>query len=200
MEKKKPELDLPLPDQETFERVWRRVMPNQELSPVAVDTPDRDPVQAEEEHTDGDTQSSQPVPQSQEDAALLLALADQVWEGISRAQTLTHRMGSRARQLSELSADHQRALRQLSALYFLLTGQRVPPRQPIRPREALPLSQALREQYLWEQKWRQTCLLGGRQAHDGELRGLLEELAQDGALHGRAIRGVLERMGPSPTP
>ena len=36
MEEQLPGLELPLPDQETFERVWKRVMPDQSLSPVAV--------------------------------------------------------------------------------------------------------------------------------------------------------------------
>ena len=195
MEKKKPELDLPLPDQETFERVWRRVMPNQDLSPVAVGSPEQ---AADQEAVNAPGIQTPPSSsQTQEDGELLLALMDQALAGISGAQALTRRMGSRARQLSELSTDHQQAMRRLSALYYLLTGQRCPPRPAVQPREFLPVSQALREQYLWERGWCESCLEGARQARDSELRGLLEDLAQDGILHSRAIRSTLERMGSS---
>ena len=38
---------------------------------------------------------------------------------------------------------------------------------------------------------------GEAKSLERELRGLLEDLAQDGILHSRAIRSTLERMGSS---
>ena len=185
MEEQLPGLELPLPDQETFERVWKRVMPDQSLSPVTVGAAGAAPApqQAAAPPGDGD---------------LRLSLLERGRAGAARAQALLRRAGGRSRPLSELSADHQRALRQLSALYFLLTGENCPAGEAPSPRELLPLPQALREQYLWEREWSGACLQGSRAAGDPALRELLEELAQDGALHGRAIRGVLERLPHGP--
>ena len=90
MEKKKPELELPLPDQETFERVWRRVMPNQDLSPVAVGSPEQ--ASDQEAVNAPGTQTPPSSSQTQEDGELLLALMDQASEGISGALTASGTM------------------------------------------------------------------------------------------------------------
>ena len=184
MEQQQPQLELPLPDRETFERVWRRVMPDQSLSPVAVDGLEARGTEAAE----GEAASRPPI-QPQRDEALLTELLEMAWSGMSSAQ-----MGNRARQLSELPGDHQRAVRQLSAFYFLLTGRPSPVRGGAASQETRPLPQALRAQYRWEREWAEACLRGSRRAEDGEICALLEELAQDGLLHSRTIRGVLERM------
>lgn len=187
-------LNMPLPDQETFDRVWRRVMPDQEHSPVAVNAPEPSasaPAQAQPEEEPsaqtGEKETSSP------DETLLQGLMELAQEGMGGAQAIFRRTGSRTRQLSDLAADHRRALRQLATLYFLLTGRRFRPKAaaPVRGGE---LPAALREQFLWERDWVRACLEGAERAQDRALQELCQELAQDGALHGRAIRAMLERM------
>ena len=189
MEQQQPQLELPLPDRETFERVWRRVMPDQSRSPVAVDGPEAHGTEAAEGEAE-----PRPAVQRQRDEVLLTELMEMAWSGMSSAQALVRRMGNRGRQLSELPGDHQRAVRQLSAFYFILTGRPSPVRGGAASQETRPLPQALRAQYRWEREWAEACLRGSRRAEDGEICALLEELAQDGLLHSRTIRGVLERM------
>ena len=183
MEEQLPGLELPLPDQETFERVWKRVMPDQSLSPVEAG-----------EAAGGGTQAPENA-SSGEDGALLARLTEQLRGALPGAQSLARRMGGRSRPLADLPGDRQRALRRLSALYFLLTGLRPAARPSLPPREPISLSQALREQYLWEREWGRACLAGAGSARDGEVRELLEELARDSALRRRAIRDALERTG-----
>ena len=97
MEQQQPQLELPLPDRETFERVWRRVMPDQSRSPVAVDGPEARGTEAAE----GEAASRPPI-QPQRDEALLTELMELAWSGMSSAQALVRRMGNRARQLSSI--------------------------------------------------------------------------------------------------
>ena len=183
MEQQLSGLELPLPDRETFERVWKRVMPDQSLSPVEAG-----------EAAGGGTQAPENA-SSGEDGALLARLTEQLRGALPGAQSLARRMGGRSRPLADLPGDRQRALRRLSALYFLLTGLRPAARPSLPPREPISLSQALREQYLWEREWGRACLAGAGSARDGEVRELLEELARDSALRRWAIRDALERTG-----
>ena len=121
----------------------------------------------------------------------LMALAR---EGAAAGRALANRAtGSGQRTLAALSADHRRALRQLSAAYFLITGRRY---QPPRPTPALSpsLPLALRQQFRWEQRWEQTNLRAARDTGDPCLRALFTGLAREGALHASAIRALLEQM------
>lgn len=121
----------------------------------------------------------------------LMALAR---EGAAAGRALANRAtGSGQRTLAALAADHRRALRQLSAAYFLITGRRY---QPPRPTPALSpsLPLALRQQFRWEQRWEQTNLRAARDTGDPCLRALFTGLAREGALHASAIRALLEQM------
>ena len=115
-------------------------------------------------------------------------------EGAAAGRALANRAtGSGQRTLAALAADHRRALRQLSAAYFLITGRRY---QPPRPTPALSpsLPLALRQQFRWEQRWEQTNLRAARDTGDPCLRALFTGLAREGALHASAIRALLEQM------
>ncbi len=114
--------------------------------------------------------------------------------GGAAAQWLAMRMnGSGRRTMSAIAADHRRALRQLSAAYFLITGRRYqPPR--LQPQLPLPILMALRARFVWEQSWERTNKNAAEQAEDPCLKALYQELAQDGAYHAGSIRSLLEQM------
>lgn len=101
--------------------------------------------------------------------------------------------GMCAKCLTALAADHCRAFRQLSAAYFLITGQRF---RPARSAPELPASLplALRSQFVWEQRWEQANRQAAQGTDDTCLKALYEELAQEGALHAGTIRSLLEQM------
>ena len=132
--------------------------------------------------------------QSQGEEQTLASLMDLVKEGVFIAQALVRRGGSCSRSLSCLAADHRRALRQLSAAYFLITGQRYhPPTPSVVINASLPL--ALRDQFVWEQRWERANQQAAETTSDACLKELYQELAQDGVLHAATIRSLLEQMG-----
>ena len=129
--------------------------------------------------------------QSHADAEQIKVLMDQALANQSAAQVLAQR--GRNRTLNSLAADHRRALRQLSAAYFLITGQRYRPAPPPPVRfPSLPL--ALRDQFVREQHWERDCRQAMPSTGDPCLRELYQELAQDGVLHTGLIRSLLEQM------
>lgn len=184
-------------DPETFRRVWARVMPNQENSPVVLNLggqgqsrrgEEQRPPRQEEERVPMRTEAEKPGAEER-----LRRLMDLAWAGSGAGSALARRMGNRDQRLAGLAADHRRALRQLSAAYFLATGRRHRPRGEVLSRGG-DLSLALREQFLWEQRWAEACLEAAKEVEDPALEELCRELAQEAGLHQRGIRAVLERM------
>ena len=121
----------------------------------------------------------------------LMALAQ---TGIAAGQLLCRRAGgSCGKALAALTADHRRAFKQLSAAYFLITGERFRPAcEAVSLPASLPL--ALREQFVREQQWERACRQAAQETEDPCLEQLYLELAQDGALHTGVIRSLLEQM------
>ncbi len=180
-------------DPEVFRRVWARVMPDEKNSLIAVTPPDAAPAPAVEEKRLAIPEERAPSLTGKEETETLRRLMDLVQEGIGASQGLVRRAGGHARTLSGLLSDHQRALRQLAACYFLAAGSRYRPAGTV-PVRSGSLAQALREQYLWERKWSRLCLEAAEGLEDPAVQELCQELAQDGGLHCRAIRAMLERM------
>lgn len=211
-------------DQEAFDRVWRRVMPDQTQSPIAIGRAEVDEIAPAEPAPQDQCEAVpapaeapvQPAPsslspppsrseaeeeapfclgsQSQGEEQTLISLMDLAKEGVFIAQALVRRGGSCSRALNCLAADHRRALRQLSAAYFLITGQRYrPPNPSVVLNASLPL--ALRDQFVWEQRWERANQQAAGAASDACLKELYQELAQDGVLHAATIRSLLEQMG-----
>jgi len=193
------------PGPEVFQRVWARVMPDQRDSPLAVSVSPRQegtapaqPAVPAQPAAPGPAPEPCPCPPplclgeaSLGDVAALTALMDRARENLSAGQALSRRSGGR--QLSELAADHRRALRQLSAARFLITGKRYRPEgKPLSLPADFPL--ALRDQFVREQRWERDCNQAAEAAGDRCLKELYLELAQDGALHAGEIRSLLERM------
>ncbi|MEA4933838.1 MAG: hypothetical protein VB071_09750 [Lawsonibacter sp.] len=195
--------EVPQIDPETFRRVWERVMPDQKNSPIVVKPSEGNsaPAPLADAPLAGrkiqpETTASESGPDTGTEAENgeqdLRQLIDMAAEGAEAAQALARRAGSGSGPLSGLMADHRRALRQLSAAYFLETGQRYQPKRhtPVRSKG---LIQALREQYLWEQRWALVCLQTAKRVKEPSIQDLCRELAQDASLHNCAIRRVLEQ-------
>lgn len=211
MEHQHTDTALPQPlsvqDQELFARVWRRVMPEEELSPIcpgpAPTQPEAAPAAPAPLEAVPAMAPAAPVPQRQL-SCLGQASMDQVpvleelMEGAHSLwrsyQALSRRaQGRAARQLSELAADQNRNLRQLGAVYFLLTGERRQPSRPARaPMGGLGLS--LRELFVQEQLGRQAYGQAAAQTGDSCLKALFQELEAESELHMDSIRHILEQM------
>lgn len=132
---------------------------------------------------------------SQGDSQTLEQLMSLAKAGAAAGRALARRAsGICARALAALAADHRMAFRRLSAAYFLITGERYAPKcaAPALP-ASLPL--ALRQQFVWEQKWEQETRRAAQTTGDPCLKELYLELAQEGALHAGTIRSLLEQMG-----
>lgn len=222
-------------DQDTFRRVWNRVMPDQTGSPITMmredtqvpgtavpgavteepdETPTPEPAPEPEPEPDlpqvpacsgeeGETKPECPCTgtpelclgeESSGDSRCLEELMSMARRGMLAGRSLSCRAGGRcARVLSTLAEDHRMALRRLSAAYFLITGKRF---RPCCPAPELPcsLSLALREQFMWEQRWEHCNRQAGENTQDPCLKALYEELAQEGSLHAGTIRSLLEQM------
>lgn len=229
-------------DQDTFRRVWERVMPDQTNSPISVEgtqaetqvpetavpgeaaaapqltgetapmqsqsepqeeQPDLPQVPACSEETEGEKKECPctGTPElclgegSQGDSRRLEELMSMARRGMLAGQMLSSRScGSCARgTMRSLAADHRQALCRLSAAYFLITGKRF---RPCCPHPELPssFSLALREQFMWEQRWEHCNRQAAENTQDPCLRALYEELGQEGKLHAGTIRSLLEQM------
>lgn len=101
--------------------------------------------------------------------------------------------GMSARQLRALAEDQQRALRQLGAVYFLITGERYS-HAPHSPASTGPLHSALREMFTREQRWRKAYTQAIHEVEDPCLAMLFDDLAGKTELHMDAIRRILEGL------
>ena len=131
---------------------------------------------------------------SQGDSGQLEELMVLARTGALAGQALSRRSnGTCAKTLAALTSDHRQALRRLSAAYFLITGTRYVPKctAPTLP-ASLPL--ALRQQFVWEQRWEQKNRQAAQSTADPCLKELYLELAQEGAFHAGCIRSLLDQM------
>ncbi len=101
--------------------------------------------------------------------------------------------GMSARQVRALAEDQQRILRQLGAVYFLITGERFLYAARSAPPSG-PLNSVLREMFAREQRWRQAYAQAICQVEDPCLVTLFDELAEKSELHMDAIRRILEGL------
>lgn len=176
-------------DPEVFRRVWSRVMTDEESSPIAVE--EARPSEPEPESSPQPERTAKPE-QAVEDSTWLAQILEQLERGLILAQGVTRRAGRHGTALSALVSDYRRAARQLSAAYFLATGERWVPGGGAP--EKVAVAQGLRELYWWEREWSGQCLQAAAQAEDSYLQQLFQRLSQTGQIHLGIIRGVLEQM------
>lgn len=183
-------------DREVFERVWRRVMPEDRpdcpFTLYSEEETAQAPVQpAEEKRTE-----LVPVPaeQSGGDGAVLQAFIADELSDWRTYQTLARRIpGGNGRALMGVAADERRHAGRLSAAYFLLSGVKFwPPAEPELPREGWMA--ILRRRYWAERKGAEAYRTAAGRTGDSTLRELYLELAGDEEAHAGVIRGILERL------
>ena len=214
-------------DLETFERVWRRVMPNQDMSPIQVGAPtgpgtgggaaggtDTRPGAAPESGSGAAPaaqiqSSAQLQPQSQVPVSggagrwAGSAAGGVDGRGLDGPQDLSGAgpagLGSGARTLNALAAEQRRTAQRLAACWFLLTGACYHFSSPPIPR-VCPLAAALREQFLQGAEVETVMPAGGSGRGQHRLRGGCMETLDGQAEHRmEAIRCLLEQMQPLPS-
>ena len=200
-------------DQEIFERVWRRVMPEPRpdcpivlptepaaspavreappaLSAVAASAPPDRPV-AGEEHNVPCLGAASAIYGGQLQQFVDRALAD--WRSY---QALSRRaQGNSGRILSAIAADQRRHAKRLSTAYFLISGVRYwPAERPAGPASRTPFAAALRERFMAEQRSAAAYQAAAAETADPCLRQLYEELSGEADAHAWLLRGILEEL------
>ena len=177
------------PDPETFRRVWARVMPDGEGSPIALEP---EPSERTEQQERPPEERSGP---EREPGASLEVLIDRTRAAFESAQNLARRAGRYGQSIGAVAAEDRTALRRLHAAYYLETGQdyrsKIPPQSP----EPLALAPALRRQYQREEELEGLCVNQMKRSA-GTQAELLEELSLQFRRHCRTLRQTLERMEP----
>lgn len=183
-------------DREVFERVWRRVMPEDRpdcpFTLYSEEETEHAPVQPTEE------KRTELVPvlaeQSGGDGAVLQAFIADELSDWRTYQTLARRIpGGNGRALMGVAADERRHAGRLSAAYFLLSGVKFwPPAEPELTKEGW--MDILRRRYWAERKGAEAYRTAAGRTGDSALRELYLELAGDEEAHAGVIRGILERM------
>ena len=165
-----------MPDEETFRRVWQRVMPDESISPIAVGRPGEAP----------STPAPQPVPtRPGGDEGLLRQMLEELDEALANAGVLVRRQPGARGLWESLNGSAS----QLRAAWFLLTGRR----WMTRPRGNgwnLSTGQLLREAYLRELEQSRLYRTGEQVFQGEDLRELMPELEQAA----RQRRGMIRRM------
>ena len=195
-----PKLSLQPFDPEVFQRVWNRVMPNQDRSPIAMDAPAQPAVPALSPAPEQPPETAPQVPLtclgegSRPYTQAIRDMMDQTRGFLRSLQALSRRSGSRAaRVLSGIAGDLRREERRLSTAYFLITGERYSPSQAVAaPSGSLPL--VLRTLF---QQLHQRAAQARAAAHwmgDPCLQQLFQDLAEDAEFYAQRLRALLEEI------
>ena len=177
------------PDPETFRRVWARVMPDGEGSPITL----------EPEPSERTEQQERPLEErsgpEREPGASLEMLIDRTRAAFESAQNLARRAGRYGQSIGAVAAEDRTALRRFSAAYYLETGQDYHSNRMPQSPEPLALAPALRRQYQREEELEGLCVNQMKRSA-GTQAELLEELSLQFRRHCRTLRQTLERMEP----
>lgn len=177
------------PDPETFRRVWARVMPDGEGSPIALEP---EPSERTEQQESPPEERSGP---EREPGASLEMLIDRTRAAFESAQHLVRRAGRYGQSIGAVAAEDRTALRRLSAAYYLETGRDYRSNRTPQSPEPLALAPALRRQYQREEELEGLCVNQMKRSA-GTQAELLEELSLQFRRHCRTLRQTLERMEP----
>ena len=177
------------PDPETFRRVWARVMPDGEGSPIALEP---EPSERTEQQESLPEERSGP---EREPGASLEMLIDRTRAAFESAQNLARRAGRYGQSIGAVAAEDRTALRRFSAAYYLETGRDYRSNRTPQSPEPLALAPALRRQYQRAEALEALCVNQMKRSA-GTQAELLEELSLQFRRHCRTLRQTLERMEP----
>ena len=192
---------LPGCDRQVFERVWKRVMPNERgdcpfevveaaarPSLPAVVVQDTPAEEEEETVTCLGPSSAVHGPQLQQ-------YIDQELAAHRCCQALARRVpGAGGRMLSNLAAEKRRRAKRLSTAYFLISGVRYWPADRGSAPALQPVQAALREQFQTQQRGAACYRAAAAGTADPCLEALFHESADEAEAHAWIIRSVLEQM------
>lgn len=202
-------------DQAVFERVWRRVMPEERADcPVRPGAVERAPQAAPEEVCAAlpairETPAAReecPEPSPAQDVPCLGAASavhgPQLQQMIDREladyktyQQLARRMGGPAgRVLAAMAAEERRHGKRLSTAYFLISGVRYWPVERVCADGSGTYLALLRLRFGEEQRGEAAYLAAAEETADPALRALFRELAGEENAHSWMIRGILEQQ------
>ena len=183
-------------DREVFERVWRRVMPEDRAdcpftlpeaeAPAAV--PAGPAAGAEAAPPPAERPSSGPWGEA------LRQYIDGEMAGWRHCQALARRLPGRGgRDLAAAAAGELRHARRLSALYFLLSGVRYWPRTEATVIRG-PLPAALRDRFWAFHQAAEAYRAAARRAEDPRMAEIFTQLADEETARLRPIREALEQL------
>ena len=195
-----PKLSLQPFDPEVFQRVWNRVMPDQDRSPIAMDAPAKPAVPALSPAPEQPPETPPQVPLtclgegSRPYTQAIRDMMDQTRGFLRSLQALSRRSGSRAaRVLSGIAGDLRREERRLSTAHFLITGERYSPSQTgAVPSGPLPL--ALRALFQQLHQHAAQARAAAQGMGDPCLQQLFQDLGEDAEFYAQRLRALLEEM------
>lgn len=195
-----PKLSLQPFDPEVFQRVWNRVMPDQDRSPIAMDAPAQPAVPALSPAPEQPPETAPQVPLtclgegSRPYTQAIRDMMDQTRGFLRSLQALSRRSGSRAaRVLSGIAGDLCREERRLSTAHFLITGERYSPSQTgAVPSGPLPLALRALFQQLHQRAAQARAAAQGM--GDPCLQQLFQDLGEDAEFYAQRLRALLEEM------
>ena len=195
-----PKLSLQPFDPEVFQRVWNRVMPDQDRSPIAMDAPSQPAVPALSPAPEQPPETPPSAPLtclgegSRPYTQAIRDMTDQTRGFLRSLQSLSRRSDSRAaRVLSGIAGDLRREERRLSTAYFLITGARYSPSQAgAAPSGPLPLALRTLFQQLHQRAAQARAAAQGM--GDPCLQQLFQDLGEDAEFHAQRLRALLEEM------
>ena len=195
-----PKLSLQPFDPEVFQRVWNRVMPNQDRSPIAIDAPSQPAVPALSPAPEQPPETAPQVPLtclgegSRPYTQAIRDMTDQTRGFLRSLQALSRRSGSRAaRVLSGIAGDLRREERRLSTAHFLITGERYAPSQTGTGPSG-SLAQALRTLFQQFHQRAAQARAAAQEMGDPCLQQLFQDLGEDAEFYAQRLRALLEEM------
>ncbi len=220
MEQDKSSPPLPQPDRTQFERVWRRVMPEDRADcPFTLLAPMPTPTGGERLMPNGSdlTPADFPlIPVAEPPAALAVPVAEQssppestpaqsggaLMQSMILAErssertyrTMARQTGGRAGQVFlALAAGEGKHAKRLAAAYFLLAGVSFWP-EHLRGEENDTLQGGIRRRFLCAQEGEETYRRLSQSVEDPQLQALFSDLCQEEAVHAARLRRLLESL------
>ena len=202
-------------DRETFERVWRRVCPDDRPDcPITLTPPSGDAPASAAPDTPAAPETDAPPActlsgnESEPDndvpcLGAASAVHGPLLQRCIAAELSDHRaylaLSRRApavcaRTLAAIAADERRHAKRLSAAYFLISGVRYFPADRVTAPAFSSFTAALRRRFAEEQRGTAAYLAVGDETADPCLRALFRELAGEEAAHARLFRTLLETL------